>query len=261
MPKLRDPLLPVIIAKPLEIDSLLGQETWNRIKRIGIELEGAWSPPPVGMKVVRDGSVFKDAGDDAGIRRASMPGYAVGEIALGPMLPASLSAAIRKYYPQLHDKSCGLHVHMSFENVLHYTILTVPEYQETIIHYLTLWAEKEALPKTNLLWDRLLGKNAYCQKKFWPDEQMRQRNKDYDKERHGHRYTIVHYPFNRTGTVEVRLLPMFDSPQVAIRGIQTILDVTNACLIHLARRYKRSDSGKFVLPTGEIYEEVVQEIL
>lgn len=254
-------IAPNVIAKPLEIDHLLGRETWNRIKRIGVEIEGAWSSVPAGLKVARDSSVFHDAGDDGGTRRASMPGFAVGEIGLGPMLPASLAVSVRKAYPQKHDASCGLHVHMSFENVLHYTLLTVPEYQETIIHYLRKWATAEGLPKDNLLWDRMDGKSIYCQKKFWPDEQMRQKIKDYDKDRIGHRYTIVHYPFNRIGTVEVRLLPMFDSYVVAVRGIQTILDTTNACLLHLAKQYKRSDSGKFMMPGGEIYEEIIQEIL
>ena len=251
----------VVKAEPLNLDKFLGEAQWNRIKLIGIELEGAWEGNPAGQKVVRDGSVFKEAGDDGGVRRATMPGLVVGEIQLGPMVPAGMTTLMRKVYPKLLDPSCGLHVHMSFSKVLHYRLLMIPEYPETILYYLTRWAEKEKLPKEHPIWARLKGNSEFCQNKFWPDAQMQTRVKDWNKERYGHRYTVVHFGWERQRTVEVRVLPMFKEVEQALSAIKMVLNVTNATLLHVSKTFKRNDSGVLSMPNGDLYEEQTQEIV
>jgi hypothetical protein len=250
----------VLAEKYVDLDKLLGVPR-NRIKKVGIELEGGWTNPPIGSKIERDASVFHD---DPPV------GYKVGEMPLGPMQVIQVKPVLKKYYPNLVDKTCGMHVHMSFETLFQYVLLAdSPAYQETVLEYFRRWAEKEAFPKTHYIWERLDGKNIFCQKKFWPREQMQTTRKDYDKVRHGHRYTIIHYCFERHRTLECRVLPMMPDHVQAFSAIKLLFDVTNAYLLQ-ADKAKVKEFGKvsvdeigakvkLELRKGEIYEEYYEE--
>jgi len=233
----------------LDVDALLGKPK-NRVARVGVELEGGWTKLPEGAHLEHDGSVYR------GMRAT---GIQYGEIQLGPMLPAQLPAAMRKYYPDHVNASCGLHLHMGFETVLHYSILMVPEYQDTIIEYVRRWAEKEGIDKKHGLWHRLSGKSEFCQHKFWPDEQARAR-RDHDQNRHGHRYTVINYCYTAHGTIECRLLQMFKDVEQSIRALRLVIDVTNACLLKLMPNIKETHKGKVEFSDTK-YEEYVEEVL
>lgn len=155
----------------------------------------------------------------------------VGEIPSPVMPPSELGVWMRRYYPQVVNESCGLHVHMSFEKALLYQRLMVPAYQATILDYVTRWAKQEKLPSSHPLWSRLRGESIYCQHKFWPDHQVTTRGKDHDQRREGHRYTVINFCYQTNGTVECRLLPMMDTAEQGIRAVQLILDITNAFLM------------------------------
>lgn len=257
--------------KALNIDKWLEDLPKNRIKRCGVEIEGAWVKVPVGTKIDRDGSVFKAMGDEGGLLRSKMPGMKVGEIPLGPMQPAQMPKAIKKFWPSQFDESCGLHAHMSFMTTLQYDLLAdSQDYQETICEYLRRWGTEEKLAKDHLLWDRLEGKSKYCQKKFWPDLQIQQVQKDHDQERQGHRYTQVHYCWQRTNSVEVRVLPMLESPEQAIRAIRRVFDITNAYLLVTEKAKKVHgvidipfEAGRtrinLELKNGKVYEEYYED--
>lgn len=239
---------------PLDLSSLNpfdpDKKPRNKIMRVGVELEGAWSKIPIGAPIDHDGSVF------GGIAPA---GFRIGEIRLGPMFPAQLPKAINKCYPQKVDGTCGLHVHMSFDNLYKYSVLMVPEYQETILGYLIEWAKEEGFGSSHPIWERLLSESRFCQKKFWPDEQVKAK-RDHDQLRHGHRYTVINYCWESHKTMECRVLPMFDKPDVAIRAVRRVLDITNACLNILGGdREKVKD--KLQLPYDGSYEESIVEIL
>jgi len=248
---------------PLNLDALLGKPI-NRIAKIGIELEGGWKVLPIGTKLERDGSVFEGAGDDGQFGRSKFPGYRCGELPIGPIQPASMASALKKFYPELVNASCGMHIHMSFRRLLHYNILTSPVYQETILKYLLKWAADEGFPEDHHIWPRLRNENIYCQKQHWPDEQIKTDRKDHNKDRFGHRYTMIHYCWGRTSTIECRLLPMMSGVQQAIRAITLLLDITNACLVKLApedRKLRRvGANGKIILPSGAEYEEYEERV-
>lgn len=239
---------------PLEIDSLLGKPK-NRVARIGVELEGAWKSLPPGTRLEPDGSVFKDPLTET---KKVPAGHQAGELPIGPIQPAALPKFMKKYYPHKTDKTCGMHVHMSFESVWHYALLMVPEYQDTIIEYLDRWARAEGFPSTHFIYERLAGKSVYCQKKFWADAQVQYTKKDHDQHRHGHRYTIIHY-CGRQMTVEVRVLPMMDTVEQAIRGVRQVVDITNACLVVLGRKKEQQERMHLEIAQNESYEEYIEE--
>lgn len=236
------------LVEALPVGPLLGK-TKNRVKRLGVELEGAWKELPPGTDLEHDGSVFRN-NHPAGF-------HLVGELPIGPIQPAAMPGFMKKYYPHKVDKTCGMHVHMSFANLLQYAWLEVPEYQETIIEQISLWATAEGFDPKHHIWERLSGKCIFCQKVFDPDGQIASKKKDHNQERPGHRYTIVHF-CGRQNTVEIRVLPMMDTVAQGIRAAQLVVDVTNASLAVLAQRHGKV-SGRVELPNGEIYEETIEE--
>ena len=159
------------------------------------------------------------------------------------MLPIGVASWIRKFYPHFTDKTCGLHIHMSFENVKTYEMLMVPEFPVTVLEYLKRWANDQRLEPEHPLWDRLADQSKYCQHKFWPDEQVKlERLKSpeyYDQDRNGSRYTVINYCYKLHGTMECRILPMFESVNRAVSAVKLILDVTNASLVALAQKDKK----------------------
>lgn len=245
-----------------------GKKLKDRITMIGVELEGGWTNIPSGARVTRDGSVRGLRHPSGGVvweaqndgrtpastrvsqrdldvtnaRRlrsglnpivADLPPQnimEVGEIPSPVMPPTELEVWMRKYYPQVVNETCGLHVHMSFESALHYQRLMVPEYQQAILNQMGRWATEEKLPLDHSLWGRLRGDSVYCQHKFWPDHQIRTRGKAFDQRTEGHRYTVINYCYANNGTVECRLLPMMSTADQGIRAVQRILDITNAFL-------------------------------
>lgn len=217
---------------PVNIDKFKGKVK-SRIHRIGVELEGGWTKLPKGTTVVRDGSVDLsvelNAQQDARI-------IAVGEL---PSPPLSLLEKddtywiqwLHKHYPQVHNGTCGMHVHMSFNTALTYMRLMTPSYPATVVSYMLDWAKRTGLGKNHPIWSRLRGKSIYCQHVFDPEGQIKNNNKDHDQRRAGHRYTAINYCFSRTGTMECRLLPMMETSTMAQDVIAELLDVTNGYLL------------------------------
>lgn len=241
--------------KIMNIDNLLGVGK-NRIARVGVELEGGWVTVPAGCRVQRDSSVQVTSNDPNLILSN------IGEIASDPRAPVGIAAWMRKYYPAKVDASCGLHVHMSFEAVRYYQLLMdTPDYQATMLHYLGVWAKKEGLPAAHSLYPRLAGKNEYCNQKFWPEKQARDKQKDYDHHRDGNRYSAITYPWSRHGTIECRVLPMMRDVEESIRGVHTVLEITNACVYFLGRaRDERVKTGVSMAHEGRYTEKIIQKL-
>jgi len=240
--------------KPLDLDGALGSDKIKaRVKKIGVELEGAWSQLPPGVqRVERDGSVFRNRGPGA-----LFP--FIGELPLPATPPNDIAPILTLNYPHKVDKTCGMHVHMSFDTLWHYQLLMVPEYQETICHYLKLWAKRKGFRADHHIWERLDGNSEFCRKGFWPHLQARYRDKDFDHNREGHRYTIIHY-CGRLGTIECRVLPMMKNATLAIEAIAQVVAITNASLQVLGKGRKKPEviNGRVELPDGSGYEEHIE---
>lgn len=245
--------------KALEIEHLLGNVK-NRVALAGVELEGGWKELPAGIsQLEHDGSVFN---------KKIPPGVAaIGELPIGPVVPAALPTLMRRYYPHKINITCGMHVHVSFETLFHYGLLMVPEFQETVFKYLTLWAKEQTDGKGNPLfkdnhyiWERLAGDYKYCKKEFWPDAQVATKRKGFNMDVAGHRYTAIHY-CGRQNTIECRILPMMNTPQHGISAVMRFIDITNACLHVLGKDRDQIRKGtvraNVQLDHGIVYEEEI----
>lgn len=242
----------------IDISSHLGKVR-SRIDMIGVELEGAWTKLPKGTDSLHpDGSVtFPEFG-----RGVSPDGFpiSVGELVSPPMPLGMLHAWVEQHYPQFVNKTCGLHLHMSFKSPLVYQRLMDPTYQETIFEFVGRWATSKRdagrLPADHPIFERLKGNTQYCQKKFWADHQAAQRQKSFQRNREGNRYTAVNYCYGLHQTVEIRLLSMFDKADLAEEALRLLLDITNAWLV-VGRKIPKLDSG-WKLEDDKISEERIE---
>lgn len=261
---------------PLNLDKYMSRRLFNRVDGIGVEIEGGWDPDrvrtlPPNTRITRDGSVYKEAGDDGGTHRSKYPDIQFGEIPIGPYVLGNVAKGLKSYWPSMADESCGMHVHMSFAKLDHYvTLADSPAYQETVVEYFMQWAKAEAFSEGHHIWPRLKNLNEYCQKKFWPYEQISKEGpKSYDHHEYGHRYTMIHYCFQRFRTVECRILPMMKDPAQAERAVRHLVQVTNAYLLATDKKRVRetvsipaersSSTIRLELRNGYVCEEYEEE--
>jgi hypothetical protein len=260
----------------VNLDSKIGKVR-NRIDRIGLELEGGWAKhlnPP--NRIHHDGSVF-----DRGIRGVrqivrppDMPEFAIaGEAVSPPLEPSGYPKWLGQCFPRWLDDTCGLHIHLSFTSIKYYEILAGrdEDYHDTMMHYLTLWAQKEeaetpgTFPKDHHIWSRLRGENQYCMGKVWATKQLMRTTKPPGRNavaanEVGHRYTAINFCFAIHKTLEIRVLPMFTTVDRSVRAVRHCIDITNACLVVMAEKLKPVVEEVIMLPDN-LYEEVDQEII
>jgi len=175
---------------------------------IGLELEGAWNRY-INERIRTDVSV-------------NARGDMVGEIGSPPMrLPQAL-IWMRENYPDVVNASCGLHVHVSL-NDLDTARLTDPKFYEMFQQRFTEWGERNKIKGT--FWTRLKGKNRYCKNNFVPYQQL---------SGNGDRYTQINFcSYRKYKTVECRMLPAFknvETSQLAvIEFVKIVQDYLKSC--------------------------------
>lgn len=260
----------------------------NRIYRVGIELEGGWTKLPEGVNLEHDGSVqipvpreiiAAQEEEQVGLRdlqrRAQLamndpfgrrngapvapvakkaPRIVTGEIPSEIMELSKVDPWMMKYYPQYVNGTCGLHIHMSFNSAKDYSRLMAPEYPKTIVDYMIKWAEEEKLPKSHPIWARLNGGNKYCQHEFYADLQAAKTQKGHNLEGEGHRYTVINYCFGLHKSLECRLLPMLDTAEQGVRAVKRVIDITNACLVALARKEEKMKASVIINEDDHVKE-------
>lgn len=175
----------------------------NRIRLVGVELEGGWDVVPDGLVVEKDGSVkFEPPRQVSGTFDAAVEEYrrqlttrlargegpiperparpritpvdapvavtipmpkVKGEIVSRPMEIGAVEEWITKCYPQHVNHTCGLHVHMSFHYRINYSRLMTPAFTPYMVNAVKEWAEQEGLPKDHPQWNRLNPNHEWTQ--------------------------------------------------------------------------------------------------
>jgi len=178
------------------------------INKVGIEMEGGWRTKPRSWK--RDGSV--SAGSNS------------GEIASRPLAtPTTVKAWIKRYKPDHSNATCGLHVHISLKDSSLYTKLTESSFNEFFKSELDKWG-KANCPDNDIFWNRLEGKNTYCKRSFAPGLQLMGLED---------RYTQINFCARRLhGTVEFRVLPMFDNLEIIQSAVLKIAEIVEDYLTY-----------------------------
>lgn len=251
----------------------------NRIKLVGIELEGGWQEPVSGEEIIGDGSVhittqaesipMMDPGTSwtDSPRMITVPPKAryKGEVVSRPMFIALIEPWVRRCYPSYVNETCGLHVHMSFEHKLNYSRVMVPEFTTHMLESLKGFGSRDGIPLDHHFWRRV-GRSddpwtlEHCEHHYRGDRQVLMRRKDYQSRgTPNSRYTAINYCYNmgenghpRT-TVECRLLPMFETADQSIRAIMAVVNATNGFLAHTREREQVRSGALREMP--EVFQE------
>jgi hypothetical protein len=236
--------------KHLDLSSRLGKAR-NRVYRVGVELEGGWSKLPEGVDALHGDSSVQFSEREGNGRRYDLPNapraLQVGELPSPVLVPFSkksdvltLEKWMRHHYPSHVNKTCGMHVHMSFQNAFQYQALMEEKFMWTVLFYMDLWAHSAVgagtIPRNHCIFERIRGENQYCMHQFHPDAQAIKTTKAYGHDPGSHRYTVLHYAYMRLGTIECRLLPMMPNVDIALSAIKRLMEVTSAYLAETASK-------------------------
>lgn len=209
----------------------------RRIKAIGVELEGGWdSPPP--NELHRDGSVTVNAN------------Y-VGEVSSSPLHDlAAMETWVRANYPTRVNNSCGLHVHLS-TNELNYSRLMEPEFNQffegRMAEFLSIGLAS-GRPGYDLLRQRFQGLNQYCQKKFIPAQQLFLKDRYGDTATHP-RYAQLNFCYGRHGTLECRMFPCFPSVDDGVAAVKSFYSTVFDYLGQF--KSTKDESSTIVIPLSD----------
>lgn len=184
---------------------------WSRIAKLGIELEGGWNSKPQDLKP--DGSVN------------SINCAYLGEVASKPLGIKSVLSWVDKNYPDKVNHTCGLHIHISLYSHADYSKLMSRKFFLYLHREFKSWGLSYPINDDSAFWKRMAGENTYCKNKFNnPDKQA---ETNY---RESIRYSHLNYCFKLHGTIEFRMLPMFQKKEIALSAIQKYYDIVNEWL-------------------------------
>jgi hypothetical protein len=209
----------------------------KHIKLVGIELEGAWHEidyyKSIGFK--HDGSVS--------IEKNEKRKY-IGEIVSDPLTLDKLLRWIDDNYPDYTNRSCGGHIHFSFNSLEDYAKLEDRKFFYFMLQELEKWGKDNRLNEKSVFWERVYGKNKYCKKEFCPEEQVKDQGGSY------HRYTMINACYHKHGTLEIRVLPCFQKKRIMLKAVKFMYELVenylenNKCGIEIKKSLKLSDCIK-----------------
>jgi hypothetical protein len=207
----------VLIITVAKNGSSMTKKCWDQM---GVELEGSWykkrediAHQVRGAKAHDDRSVHIGTGNP-------------GEIVTRPHADLdSLCKDAEVLWPDLVHESCGFHIHASF-SPLYGSMVATKEFYKYFKERWELWGKKVKLDRTHEFWGRLQGRNKFAADKFEPERQLTTSNGQGQS-----RYTMLNFhSWEKHGTVECRLLPMFADKEVGISAIRELADIYDTYL-------------------------------
>jgi hypothetical protein len=222
-----------IVAGWVGADSLSDRpvRSFDRISRVGVELEGGWDSDPSGRtgahrlaegggRLVDDGSVSTPGNFRGGAELRSRPLTSLDDV----------MAFVQNCYPENVDGSAGLHVHVSVRSTRDYALLMRPAFLGGLYRRLDGWGRAMGLAPNHRFWGRLDGGNTFCRATFDPEAQL-------TEEGHGSsRYSALNFcAYHSHQTLEFRALPMFRQPDTAAKAVRAYVEYVERYLRSCAK--------------------------
>ena len=132
--------------------------------------------------------------------------------------PSNLKEAIEqlvKYYPDETDRSCGMHVHVSFDPQ-DLTLLHTKAFFAYFKQRWTDWGQKMNLSPNSQFFKRLNGDNDFCE----PNESELVDMTNMDRY-----YQLNFYAYRIHKTLECRMLPMFRRSSLGISAVCELISI------------------------------------
>lgn len=216
------------MTKPTKIEEIPKGQGPNvpiqkRWLQMGVELEGAWIKPRATVATLCRGA---KAHDDHSVHIPRTPTADPGEIVTRPHDNLfGLLDDVSTLWPDMVDVSCGLHIHASF-TPLDGSVIASTEFYEFLKKEWAAWGKEEKLPRSHEFWVRLRGGNKFAKDLFDPEKQLRAPARTREE-----RYTMMNFnAWHKHGTIECRLLPMFQEKQVALSAIAKLASIYDTFL-------------------------------
>jgi hypothetical protein len=155
------------------------------------------------------------------------------------------------------NASCGLHCHLSFNNLLAYEKCMDSEYWIEFRKQVYEFVNPENFSEytVDLFHDRYNNASTYCRDVHSPDGQVNSLWTDLVNNPHG-RYTQLNYPFTSHGTIECRLFAPTSQPKEVIKIVNWFIDFTNSYLKKQTRERANFETHIMKNQKERMYNEV-----
>lgn len=190
------------------------QHTQKFYDMVGVELEGRY----LDLRAAKNTATSLGAtySGDGSIQESPDSNASAYEFKTRPGTVRDACNQIIALYPDETDKSCGMHVHVSFVNPNYaLSVLNTEAFFAYFQRRWTDWGNKMGLDQSSQFFRRLRGENDYCMINEYSSVMC-----------DGERYQQLN--FNAWGghrTLECRLLPMFRRSSLAVAAVQELLSI------------------------------------
>lgn len=143
-----------------------------------------------------------------------------GELVSKPLNKNEIKGFIKDNYPDRVNSSCGMHVHLSFnDDKRDVHILATKEFNDYFVKSFEKWAIDRKLNNPSRFYHRLKGDQSYCKREFKGYSQLK--NSD-------DRYTQINFcSYAKFNTVEFRLATMFDNNNISVEYVDKLHAIVN----------------------------------
>lgn len=206
----------------------------SRIFKVGFELEGGWKGEP-GISPFKDISLIADHSINGqtlkGARALAAPH--IGE-AVSPPIPfegEEWKAWLESHWPNADppdrtNRTCGFHIHTSFQDFLSYSLLSSKSFLLTLRDRMLELGRELDLPSKHVFWERAHGANTFCSLFFDAASQMKVHTKSLSRTRYG----WLNFSYGLHQTLEFRALPTFRDSWVGIRFAEAYFQLVDGWL-------------------------------
>ena len=164
----------------------------------------------------------------------------VGEVASPKLKVNEAKDWILNNYPDEHNSTCGLHIHLSFVNdKKDYQIISTKRFYDHFMKEIRQWSIDRNINDNSRFIKRLNGVK-YSLDEFHADQQIISESDT--------RYTHLNYCYNKFtdnnhefGTVEIRVGTVFDDPNLSVEYVHKVIQIFNEYLDnHKPNKFKYS---------------------
>ena len=123
-------------------------------------------------------------------------------------------------YPDVHDSTCGMHIHISFKSKKAYMTLINSKFKDELMLFYSNWLDENKINEDSRAYQRLRN-NTYCENSFRKEDietQLYARDKDSSV-----RYRVLNYCFSLHNTIELRFLNIFDKKEISSKCVKAII--------------------------------------
>ena len=123
-------------------------------------------------------------------------------------------------YPDEHDSTCGMHMHISLKSKKAYMTLINSKFKDELMLFYSNWLDENKINEDSRAYQRLKN-NTYCENTFRKEDietQLYARDKDSSV-----RYRVLNYCFSLHNTIELRFLNIFDKKEISSKCVKAII--------------------------------------